>query len=98
MADQPIKPVPYRGLVRATEDCATEHYHKAGEVFAIDLPCLWSDDPFVPVVQTGVRMNADGVEVPIYEVDPAAPKPNNFRLRPKASYGNEPEPQRPGAF
>lgn len=45
----PPKFVPYQGLARARVKCATEHFHEPGEVFAVDLPVLWSDDPFEPV-------------------------------------------------
>jgi len=56
--------VPYRGLVQATQDCAYECYRKGpapgvagsqGEVFEVDVPTLWSDDPYVPVKVLGHR-------------------------------------------
>jgi hypothetical protein len=51
--------VPYKGLVQATEDChiggalrkGPRHpeANKVGDVFEVDVPALWSDDPYVPV-------------------------------------------------
>lgn len=53
---------PYRGLVRARTDCATDCYHVKGEVFAVDVSVLWSDDPYEAVRQT----NTNDLE-PLYE-------------------------------
>lgn len=51
--------VPYKGWVRATKDCAYGCYRfgpdpdkgrQYGDVFEIDVPTLWSDDPWEPVI------------------------------------------------
>ncbi len=56
--------VRYRGAVQATEDCAYDGYHfgpnsdkgrPEGDVFEVDVPTLWSDDPYVPVALSGTR-------------------------------------------
>lgn len=58
--------VPYKGLVRATQDCTYGSYRAGpgstsaacganadpdGDVFEVDVQALWSDDPWVPVRQ-----------------------------------------------
>lgn len=63
--------VPYRGLVRAKEKCATDGFHEPGDIFSVDVPCLWSDDPFEPIVMDG------DVAIP----NPGAPDPVDFRFR-----------------
>lgn len=55
------KLVPYKGFVRARVDCAYECYRHAGDVFEIDVPGLWSDDPWEPVRVTGD--NEDGTPI-----------------------------------
>lgn len=52
------KYVPYKGLVRAKEDCAVGTFRSGphpdqgkpyGDVFEVDVAVLWSDDPYEPV-------------------------------------------------
>ena len=63
--------VPYRGLARAKEKCATDGFHEPGDIFSVDVPCLWSDDPFEPIIMDG------DTAVP----NPNAPDPVDFRFR-----------------
>lgn len=79
--------VPYKGLVQATKNCVTDHFHLGpsengpGDVFEVDLPALWTDDPFVPVVL--VRMDDNGK--PVTAPNPDAPQPIDFQFRPRTS-------------
>ena len=79
--------VPYKGLVQATRNCVYEHFHYgpsengAGDVFEVDLPALWTDDPFTPVVL--VRMDDNGK--PVTAPNPDAPTPIDFAFRPRTS-------------
>lgn len=49
------KQIPYRGLVRALADCYIGAYHRQGEVFHVNVPALWSDDPYEAVTATGTN-------------------------------------------
>lgn len=72
--------VPYSGYVRAKEPCWIGHLRAAGEVFQHDAPCLWSDDPFEPVILLeGVDKDGN----PNCRAHPEAPKPIPFHLRPR---------------
>lgn len=64
------KHVPYQGLVRAKVDCAVGCFHEGpnldkgkvhGDVFSVDVPVLWSDDPYEPVRVSGTR--EDGTQI-----------------------------------
>ena len=62
-------PVPYKGLVRAKEKCAIGCWHDKDEVFEVDLPALWTDDPFEPVREVSRSMPTEQFPAgkPIYE-------------------------------
>lgn len=73
--------LPYKGAARALADCFVGkpcQYYKKGEVFFIDVPVLWTDDPYVAVLVTGQGENG-----PLVEVNPLAPTPVDFRFRPR---------------
>lgn len=78
--------VPYKGLVRAKVDCAIGTFRRgpdpskgiAAEVFAVDVPVLWSDDPFEPVRQ----IDTNDAE-PRYAVRDDVPV-IDYRWRPRA--------------
>jgi hypothetical protein len=71
----PPKLVPYKGLVRATQNCAYECFRRGpewgmnekkepfliydGDVFEVKLPALWSDDPFEPVKEVDGKFVRD---------------------------------------
>jgi hypothetical protein len=80
--DRPKGPAPklvaYKGLVRAITDCAYGGYRHGpkegvgGDVFEVDLPTLWSDDPFEPVTikgegESGQPLYARRTDVPILD-------------------------------
>ena len=71
--------IPYAGLVRSKEACWIGHLRSAGEIFHHEVPCLWSDDPFEPVMQTG--SDSDGNPTVVPHTD--APTPLPFHLRPR---------------
>lgn len=75
-----VQKVPYSGYVRAKEPCHIGHLRAAGEVFQHDAPCLWSDDPFEPVI---VLEGTDKDGQPNCKAHPEAPKPIPFHLRPR---------------
>lgn len=72
---------PYSGMVRAKEACYIDYLRKAGDVWHHETKCLWSDDPYEPVIVTGNR--DDGT--PIAEPHPEAPEPVPFHLRPRSA-------------
>ena len=99
LGDRP-KPVPYRGKVQATEDCHFGGvYHKGpfegapGEVFDVDVACLWSDDPYRPV---NVR-HSDETDQLIVEPNPQAVR-IDFRFRPKGTADVDIQPLRASSF
>lgn len=47
---------PYKGLVRALDKCAYDHMYEPGEVFFVDVPALWTDDPYEPVRPVGTEL------------------------------------------
>jgi hypothetical protein len=69
--------VPYIGLVKALADCHIGQYRHTGDVFQVEMPALWTDDPFVPVVITGHTEEGK----PITEANPMAPPQIDFRFR-----------------
>jgi hypothetical protein len=89
--------VPYSGLVKSTAVCCIDTKRDAGEVFHVDVPALWTDDPYVAVVIAGTQI-VDGVEVPITEANPAAPVPINFRFRKVVSAAEDPTPRRASEY
>lgn len=72
---------PYKGLVRAIVPCHYNFLHATGDIFEVDLPALWTDDPFVPVVIT--QTLPDGTQ--LTEENKDAPKPLPFELRPRSA-------------
>lgn len=87
--------IPYKGMVQAKEPCVYEHKHEQGDVFAVDVAALWSDDPFVPVVVTGHSETGK----PLTEPNPLAPPAVDFRFRPKShEVLNDPTPRRANEF
>jgi hypothetical protein len=63
---------PYKGTVQATEDCHVGGFYregpkdgKPGEVFEVDLPALWSDDPFVAVKISGYHESGQPITEPL---------------------------------
>lgn len=76
----PVKKVPYKGLVRAKEACFIGSLRAPQDVWQHEAECLWSDDPYEPVIATGER--DDGL--PRVEPHPDAPKPIPFQLRPRS--------------
>jgi hypothetical protein len=86
-APKQVEMVPYKGYVRAKQDCYINGRYYAGadrygtseaSVFEVDMPALWSDDPFEPVLITGYR---DHDNSPIVAPNPSAPTPIDARLR-----------------
>jgi len=103
------KKVPYKGMVQATEDCNYEGYRNGpkfyndkdgkrvnvsdGDIFAVDVPALWSDDPYVPVL---LKMTEAGQK---YSVpNPDAPVRIDFRFRPRVSVSTDIAPLRAGQY
>lgn len=94
LAGRPRK-IPYKGMVQSKEPCVYEHKYEPGDVFAVDVPTLWSDDPYVPVIVTGYSEAGK----PLTEVNPLAPPPVDFRFRPKShDVLNDPSPRRANEF
>jgi hypothetical protein len=69
--------IPYKGAVKAIFECFVGQFYKAGSVFFVDVPVLWTDDPYVPVLVTG--QNEDGEH--LTEANPLAPTPVDYRFR-----------------
>ncbi|SRR5579884_2243591 len=87
--------VPYKGMVQAKEPCVYDRKYETGDVFAVDLPALWSDDPFVPVVVTGYSDTGK----PLTEPNTLAPPAVDFRFRPKShEVLNDPTPRRANEY
>lgn len=72
--------VPYKGYVRAREACYIGSLRAAGDVFVVEVPGLWTDDPFEPVDLKGY----DRDNRPICDPHPTA-KQQPFHLRPRTS-------------
>ena len=89
-----VKLVPYSGMVKATADCCIEHRYETGAVFHIDVPALWTDDPYVAVIVTGYA--DDGT--PKTEPNHDAPTPIDFRFRKVVSIAEDPTPRRAAEF
>lgn len=89
-----VKHVPYSGFVQASADCCIGHRRDAGEVFEVDVPALWTDDPYTPVVVTGYT--DDGM--PKTEPNRAAPTPIDFRFRKVVSIAEDPTPRRAAEY
>lgn len=68
--DPSVMPEPYRGRVKALQQCYFGGLHDPGEVFYVEVEALWSDDPYVPVTESG-------------ELHPFA-KRASHRLRPRS--------------
>jgi hypothetical protein len=72
----PPKFVPYKGTVRARTDCVIGSYqygpdNKMGQpvsIFEVDVPVLWSDDPYEPVT---VTVHEDGAKTAVPRTDVA---------------------------
>lgn len=83
--------VPYQGLVRAKVDCAYGGYRRGpdqsrgivADIFTIDQPVLWSDDPFEPVEVISKGIMPDGTEITEIKVRTDVPI-IDFRWRVKA--------------
>lgn len=88
------KLVPYTGMVRATVDCCIDRHRLQGEVFRVEMPALWSDDPFEPVVV--LETKEDGTLVVGPNKDAPAPVP--FRYRKVISVAEDPTPRRASEY
>jgi hypothetical protein len=86
--------VPYEGSVQATVECHYGHFHKAGDVFQVKVPALWSDDPYVAVIVTGTR--DDGTPITMPNKD--APVPIDFRFRRVVSAAEDPTLRRASEY
>lgn len=87
--------IPYKGMVRAKEPCVYDHKYEEGDIFGVDVAALWSDDPYVAIIVTGHLESGK----PITEVNPLAPRPVDFRFRPKThDVLNDPAPRRANEF
>lgn len=86
--------VPYSGYVQAIAACCIDTFHKEGEVFHVDVPALWTDDPYVPVLVTGTK--EDGT--PLTQPNLLAPVPINFRFRKVVSAAEDPTPRRAAEY
>lgn len=96
--------IPYRGKVQATEDCHIGGRFRMGplnpnngsgkgDVFEVDVPVLWSDDPYVPVIAS--EETAPGV----YKVEPHPTAVRvDFRFRLQGKADTEIQPLRANAF
>lgn len=73
--------VPYKGLVRAKEACYIGSLRGPGEVWNHETDCLWSDDPFEPVIAKGTREDGSIIA----ETHPDAPTAVPFHLRPRSA-------------
>jgi len=92
------KLVPYRGKAQALEDCHVGGAYrygpkdgKPGDVFDIDVPGLWSDDPFVPVT---VRYAETGEPIVERQDLPRV----DFRFRTSGSQSTQIEPLRASSY
>lgn len=87
--------IPYKGMVRAKEPCVCDHKYEEGDVFGVDVAALWSDDPYVAVIVTGHMESGKTIT----EVNPLAPRPVDFRFRPKShDVLNDPSPRRANEY
>jgi hypothetical protein len=87
--------IPYKGMVQAKEPCVYDHKYETGQVFEVDVPALFTDDPYVPVVVQGHSESG----TPLTEVNPLAPPPVDFRFRPRShDVLNDPTPRRANEF
>jgi hypothetical protein len=92
------KLVPYRGKAQALEDCHIGGAYrngpkegKPGDVFDIDVPALWTDDPYVPVNVRYSEMNEPIVErIDFPRVD--------FRFRTQGAQSTQIEPLRASSY
>lgn len=94
------KYVPYKGYVQATEDCHSGGFYRKGpkegdpgDIFDVDVPVLWSDDPYKPVL---LKFTDLGVRFAVDHPDP--PPRIDFRFRPRVSVSTDLEPLRAGSF
>ncbi len=95
VAPLPLDLVPYKGLVKATVLCCIGTQRQQGEVFEVDVPALWTDDPYEPVIVTGYL--EDGI-TPVTEPNPAAPTPLSFRDRKAVSVAEDPTPRQASSY
>jgi len=87
--------IPYCGMAKATAKCyAGGGIQEVGSVFQIDLPALYTDDPFVAVNVVG---NYDDGS-PRTEPNLSAPVPINFRFRKVISAAEDPTPRRAAEY
>lgn len=75
----PVTKVPYAGLVRAKEACFIGSLRKPDDVWHHETECMWSDDPYEPVIAVGVKDDGS----PRVEPHPQAAKAVAFQLRPR---------------
>lgn len=95
-----VDPVPYTGYVKAKEGCFAGEpcgRHDEGDVFLVNVPGLWTDDPFDPVIVVGQHVERDGAVVQITEPNPDA-KVFNFLYRRQISVNTDLEPLRASQF
>lgn len=89
-----VELIPYSGYVQATAPCCIDHRRDAGEVFHVNVPALWTDDPYVAVNIVG----AFETGAPKTEPNLAAPTPINFRFRKVVSAAEDPTPRRASEY
>lgn len=98
--------IPYKGWVQATEDChiggafrkgptGKGKSFEAGDVFEVDMPVLWTDDPFVPVVLEGYT---EETMRPITSPNKDAPQRVDFRFRKPSAQDTDIAPIRAGQY
>jgi hypothetical protein len=77
-----LQAIPYAGHVKVKEPCfIADTLRQPGDVFYHEVPALWEDDPFEPVVLKGTTDDGKHVTEP----HPEAPKPLPFKLRPRSA-------------
>lgn len=87
--------VPYAGFVKAMAKCyAGGGIREVGAVFQVDLPALYTDDPFIAVNVVGEYDDGS----PKTEPNLQAPVPINFRFRKVISAAEDPTPRRAAEY
>jgi hypothetical protein len=102
-----IETKPYRGWVKALQTCQVSHpgekpgdiavhVHEAGSVFGIDVPALWTDDPYVAVSITGYEDQEQTKPITVENKD--APAPTDFRFRRQVELEEKPTLRRASEY
>lgn len=101
-----ISTIPYRGWVKALQACQVNHpnadgspgvhVHQEGDVFEIDVPSLWTDDPYMAVIITGYEDQAQLKPITVKNED--APTPANFQFRRQVELDEKPTLRRASEY